>query len=145
MDEGYGGGIDGYTANMRITSKIGRPMLAATFVAAGADSLQHPEQKASAAMDVTSRIAGPLGLPDDPVTLVRWNAGVQVVAGSLLATGTLPRLAALALAGSLVPTTLAAHRFWEIQDDKQRAVQRIHFLKNLAMLGGLVLAAGARD
>jgi uncharacterized membrane protein YphA (DoxX/SURF4 family) len=145
MDAGYGDARGGYTANMRITSKIGRPMLAAMFVVGGADSLQHPEQKAATAMNVTSRIAGPLGLPDDPVTLVRWNAGVQVVGGAMLATGTLPRLAALALAGSLVPTTLAAHRFWDIDDPKQRTVQRIQFLKNLAMLGGLVLAVGARD
>src|SRR5262245_45902137 len=143
MAEGYGDDAGGYIPTMRITSKIGRPMLAGMFIVGGADSLQHPEAKAATAMNVTSRIAEPLGLPDDPVTLVRWNAGVQVVGGFMLATGILPRLAAVALAGSLVPTTLAAHRFWAIDDPKDRSVQRIHFLKNLAMLGGLVLAAGA--
>jgi putative oxidoreductase len=42
---------------------------------------------------------------------------------------------------SLVPTTLAGHRFWEVTDKQARAAQRIHFLKNVAMLGGLILAA----
>ncbi|HEV2368363.1 MAG TPA: DUF488 domain-containing protein [Acidimicrobiales bacterium] len=46
-----------------------------------------------------------------------------------------------ALAGSLVPTTLAGHRFWEETDKQERAAQQIHFLKNLSMLGGLMLAA----
>jgi hypothetical protein len=40
-----------------------------------------------------------------------------------------------------VPTTLAGHRYWEIEDPELRAQQRIHFLKNLTMLGGLLLAA----
>ena len=42
---------------------------------------------------------------------------------------------------SLIPTTLAGHRFWEEQDEMRRAQQRIHFFKNLSMLGGLMLAA----
>jgi hypothetical protein len=73
--------------------------------------------------------------------LVRANGAVQVGAGVLLATGRLPRLASLALIGSIVPTTYAGHRFWEETDDADRAQQRVHFLKNLGLLGGLVLAA----
>ena len=46
---------------------------------------------------------------------------------------------ALALAGSLVPTTLAGHRFWEEEDDAARAQQTFQFLKNLAMFGGLLM------
>ena len=59
----------------------------------------------------------------------------------LLAFNRLPRLSALALAASLVPTTLAGHRFWEHEDEGQRAQQQINFFKNLSMLGGLLLAA----
>jgi putative oxidoreductase len=50
-------------------------------------------------------------------------------------------VAALALGASLVPTTFAGHRFWEEGDPKQRAAQKIHFLKNVGLLGGLLLAA----
>ena len=81
------------------------------------------------------------GLPDKTEQLVRINGGVQLAAGSLLALGRLPRLSALAIAATLVPTTLAGHRFWEAQDKQERAQQRIHFLKNVAILGGLLITA----
>ena len=84
-------------------------------------------------------------LTDDTGRLVRVNGAVQVGAGIGLALGIAPRLAALALAASLVPTTAAGHRFWEEEDDKARAQQTIHFLKNITIMGGLleVCAAGA--
>jgi uncharacterized membrane protein YphA (DoxX/SURF4 family) len=72
---------------------------------------------------------------------VQVNAAAQVAGGILLALGWFPRLAAILLAGSLVPTTLAGHRFWEIDDPADRARQRNQFLKNLGLLGGLILAA----
>jgi hypothetical protein len=72
---------------------------------------------------------------------VRLNGAVQLAAGSLLAIGRFPRLSALAIAATLVPTTLAGHRFWEDDEEKDQAQQRIHFLKNLSMFGGLLIAA----
>jgi putative oxidoreductase len=65
---------------------------------------------------------------------------VQVVAGTMLALGRAPRLSALALAGSLIPTTLAGHAYWAIEDPAERKIQRIQFHKNMAMIGGLLLA-----
>lgn len=126
---------------MALTSKIARPLLASMFVAGGADAVRNPETKEPRAEEVAPRIAGPLGLPDDTVLLVRLNGAVQVVAGLLLAMGRVPRLAATALAVTLLPTTLAGHPFWEEDDKAARAGQRIQFLKNLSMLGGLILAA----
>ena len=64
---------------------------------------------------------------------------MQLVGGILLAVGTIPRLASLALVASLVPTTLAGHRFWDETDAKERKAQRVQFLKNAAMVGGLLL------
>jgi uncharacterized membrane protein YphA (DoxX/SURF4 family) len=66
---------------------------------------------------------------------------VQVLAGTALALGLAPRLSALALAGSLVPTTLAGHAYWTIEDPAARKLQRIQFHKNLALIGGLLFAA----
>ena len=59
----------------------------------------------------------------------------------MLATGRMPRISSAVLAASLVPTTLAGHRFWEEEDPQKKAMQRIHFFKNASMLGGLLLAA----
>ncbi len=127
---------------MTLVRRIARPLLAGVFVTGGLDALRNPESKAGAAEKVGPDVARKLPyLPEDPVQLVRINGGVQVVAGVLLAIGRFPRLAALALAASLIPTTAAGHRFWEIEDPAQRAQQKLHFLKNASMLGGLLLAA----
>jgi uncharacterized membrane protein YphA (DoxX/SURF4 family) len=74
---------------------------------------------------------------------VRINGAAQVVAGATLALGWFPRLSALVLAGSLVPTTVAGHRFWEEDDPKAKSQQTIHFLKNLGILGGLLMVIDA--
>ena len=45
------------------------------------------------------------------------------------------------LLGGTVIATLIAHRFWDYPDP-QRAMQQIQFMKNLAVIGGLVLVVG---
>jgi putative oxidoreductase len=121
-------------------------MLSAVFLSGGVDVLKNPEPRVKMAAPVLGRITelAP-GLPQDPVLLVRANAAVQVAAGAMLAAGRMPRLAALALAASLVPTTVGGHRFWELDDPAQRAQQRIHFLKNTAILGGLLVVSSCPD
>src|SRR3954451_10277041 len=76
-----------------------------------------------------------------PEKLVRVNAATQLVGGLALATGRFPRLSALALAGSLVPTTYVGHPFWSEDDGAAKRTQQTQFFKNLSMLGGLLLAA----
>jgi len=124
---------------MRVLRTVARPMLAAMFVFGGLYAIQNPKSKAGRAESIAPKIAEAAGVEADTVQLVRVNGAVQVGAGVALALGVLPRLAALALAGSLVPTTLAGHRFWEEQDPAARTQQTIHFLKNIGMLGGLLM------
>jgi putative oxidoreductase len=115
--------------------------MAGIFITGGIDVLRNPGPRAERAEPVTSALAETLPLPDDAETLVKVNAAVHVVAGTLLALGKLPRLSAAVLAASLVPTTAAGHRFWEEESPQSKAMQQTHFLKNLAILGGLVIAA----
>jgi putative oxidoreductase len=118
-------------------------MLASIFIVQGYDTLRHPEKVVKKAHPVVQPIASRVSVvPDDTEQAVRINGAVQLVAGTLLAVGWFPRLSALTIAGSLVPTTAAGHRFWEETDDQDRAQQKIHFLKNLVMFGGLLIAAG---
>lgn len=127
---------------MTISRHVARPLLASIFVVGGTDALRNPGTKVAAAEDVATPVAAKLpGLGGmDTEQLVRLNAGVQLGAGALLAIGRVPRLAALALAASLIPTTAAGHRFWE-HDGPQRANHQVHFFKNVSLLGGLLLAA----
>ena len=117
-------------------------MLAAVFVSGGYSTLRQPARVAPAAEPVAMPLADRVGfLPKDSEQLVRINGAVHLGAGTLLALGWLPRLSAFALAATLVPTTLAGHAYWTIEDPAERASQRIHFFKNLSMMGGLLIAA----
>ena len=132
---------------MAISRLVARPMLASMFIVGGLDSVRNAQQRAAAAQPVTDQLVPLLQrvvpqLPSDPATLVRINGTAQVAAGVALATGRAPRISALVLAASLLPTTAAGHRFWEKEDPAERAQQRVHFFKNVSMLGGLLITAG---
>ena len=137
---------------MTVSRMIARPMLASMFVVGGVNALKNAPKLAPKAQQVTDRVvplvqqaAPALPVPQDPVTLVRLNAGVQIAADAALATGRAPRLASATLAASLVPTTIAGHRFWAETDPAQKTAQRMQFFKNVSMLGGLLLATVDTD
>ncbi|PWU50522.1 DoxX family protein [Micromonospora globispora] len=131
---------------MKPVRSLARVMLSGIFVVSGVRNLQNPGRLVPAAQPITDRVA-PLiqnlhpRIPTDTATLVRANSATQLVGGLMLATGRFARPAALVLAGTLVPTTLAGHPFWTNDDPMARNNNQVHFLKNLGLLGGLLLAA----
>jgi putative oxidoreductase len=131
---------------MSVLRAIGRPLLAAIFIIQGLETMRRPERVADRAEPIVQSLAGVLDIvPKDTEQAVRINGAVQFAAGAMLAIGWFPRLSALAIAGTLVPTTAAGHRYWEEDEPQQRTQQRIHFLKNLSMLGGLLVAVADTD
>jgi putative oxidoreductase len=124
---------------MSISSLVARPLIAGMFVYGGFDAFKYPGGKVPRAEKVTPAITDAVGIDADTEQLVQFNGAVQVVAGTALAVGIFPRVCAFTLAVSLVPTTLAGHRFWEQEDEGARAEQTVQFLKNAAMLGGLLM------
>ena len=118
---------------------VSRAALGWVFVQAGWGVVRNPHVPAKKAEPVLGavRSAAPVPLPDD-ITLVRCNAAAQVVCGGALALGIAPRAAAAALIGSIIPTTLGGHRFWEFDAGAERNSQRNHLLKNLSIAGGLL-------
>lgn len=121
--------------------RIARPLMAATFVMGGLDQVRNPGSKAAAARPLVERFHEPLHLPNDPEALVRANGAAMAGAGTLFATGRLPRLSAIILAASLIPTMYAGNRFWQADDATARTEQRVDFMKNLGLLGGLLIAS----
>ncbi|MEJ7833278.1 MAG: DoxX family protein [Nocardioides sp.] len=138
---------------MTLSRLLARPMLSSIFVVGGINALRNTASHAEAAAPVTDKLVPKLKkavpqvpIPSDPATLVRVHAVVQILAAVALTRGRAPRLSSAMLAASLVPTTLAGHRFWEVNDDKsERAEQQVHFFKNVSLLGGLLIAAGDTD
>jgi uncharacterized membrane protein YphA (DoxX/SURF4 family) len=124
-------------------------MLATVFVVSGVNAVKNPAKLAPRAKKMTDRLGPALRqvhpkIPTDTETLVRFNGAVHVAGGLAMLTPA-RRLGAAALAASLVPTTLAGHAYWEFEDPADRAQQRSHFIKNLGILGGLILAALDND
>ncbi|HEX6445608.1 MAG TPA: DoxX family protein [Streptosporangiales bacterium] len=127
-----------YEEKIMPVRRLARSLLASTFLVGGADVLRNPEPRVRKA----KALLVPLGVPEQyvsPLTLA--DGAVKVAAGLALATGRVPRIAALALAASMLPTTFAGHRFWEHEEPQARANHRMHFLKNLGIIGGLVFVA----
>lgn len=115
---------------------LARPMMAAVFASSAWATLKDPEPVAKHAEPMLARYREvlPAWVPTDAVTLVRADAVLKLGCGAMLAVGVLPRVAAFLLAADMVPTTLVGHRVWESGDPEERA----HFLKNLAVIGGLL-------
>ncbi|WP_406281422.1 DoxX family membrane protein [Nocardia sp. NBC_00881] len=127
--------------------RLARPLLATAFVVDGVDTLRRPEERVKVATELVQR--GQRQLPDevaaklpaDPATVVRINAAAQVGGGVLLALGKAPRLAALVLAATVVPAAVTEQDFWNEQDPARKSAKRTAFLKDLGLLGGLMIAA----
>lgn len=116
----------------RFALGIARLLLAGIFIHGGWNAFKEPGNR--------PRQAERLGLPR-PEAMVRANGLAMAAGGTALALGIAPRLAATGLIASLVPTTLAGHRFWEEEDEGARRAQLTQVLKNLGLIGGLLLVA----
>jgi uncharacterized membrane protein YphA (DoxX/SURF4 family) len=127
---------------MSLARRAARAALAASFISGGIDQIRNPQPKAAPASPIAKPIADRVPqLPNDPESLVKLDGAIKVVGGLGLIVGPFARPAALLLAGSLVPTTLAGHRFWETSDPDQRVSDRVEFFKNVSLLGGLLMTA----
>jgi putative oxidoreductase len=111
------------------TALIGRILIAAIFVVAGIGKLTDTAG--------TAAYMSSVGVPQ--ATTLAIIAGIAEVTGGLaIAFGFLGRLASLGLILFLIPTTLLFHNFWALEGAEAQ-MQMINFLKNLAVMGGLLL------
>lgn len=82
-----------------------------------------------------------------PVTdeLVQASGWAMILGAIALHIPRLRRIAALGVAAQLLPITYVGHRFWEMDEPGQRAQNRIHFFKNLSMIGSALYIAATAD
>lgn len=113
-------------ATGHVLAAAGRVLLAAIFVLSGIGKIANP--------DATIGYIASAGLPFAPAALIA-AALIEVGGGLALIAGFRTRFVALVLAGFSVVAALAFHAHFSDQN------QMIHFLKNLAMAGGLLQVA----
>jgi len=136
---------------MTLLRSTARTMLASYFVVSGLKAVRDPESLVPAAEPLVDGVVPQIQrfapeqvssyVPTDAKTWVRINGVLELVGGIALATGKGRRLGAGLLALSLVPTTVGKYPFWSRSDPAERASDRDHFLKNLSLLGGVLIAS----
>ncbi len=112
-----------------IASATGRVLIGQIFVISGVRKI--PNFSATAAR-MTS-----YGLPMAEALLIPTIV-LEVGGGLMLAANIYPDWAAGALAIFVVPTTLIFHNFWSVPNAAVAAREQIQFMKNVAIMGGLL-------
>ena len=110
---------------------LGRVLLALIFLVAGYRKLM--------GVAASAGYFAKLGFPM-PEVMVWVAIAVELGGAILLIVGWKTRWAAWLLALFTLIAAFAAHRFWEF-DAAQQANQMNHFLKNLAIVGGMIILA----
>ena len=110
---------------------VGRILLSLVFLVAGYRKLM--------GVAASAGYFAKLGFPM-PDVMVWVAVAIELGGGILLVLGWKARWAASLLALFTLIAAFAAHRFWEV-DPAQYANQMNHFLKNLAIVGGMLFVA----
>jgi len=118
-----------HVAPLSGTELVGRIMLAAIFVLSGVMKLADFE---GALGHLQAQ-----GLPYAS-TLLAIAAIVEIAGGLSIISGFLTRLGSFALFLYLIPVTLVFHDFWNLAG-QERIAQSASFMKNLAIMGGLLI------
>lgn len=111
------------------TALVGRILIAAIFLVSGiaklTDTTGTAAHMAAAGIPAAETLAVIAGL-------------AEILGGAALALGFFGRLGALGLIVFMIPTTLLFHGFWMFEGAEQK-MQMVNFMKNLAIIGGLVM------
>jgi putative oxidoreductase len=112
-----------------IAALVGRILLAAIFVISGFGKI--------GGFEGTAGYIASKGLPM-PQVLAALTIALELGGGILLIIGFKARWVALLFFLWLIPTTFIFHKFWGI-DAAQAQAQMINFLKNVSIMGGMLL------
>ncbi len=121
-------------APVRVLRALARLLLSAIFIDGAGSALRNPGPRA--------RTVEWMRLPA-PERLVQASSAGLLASGVALALGVREREAAALAFALMVPTTVGGHPFWRFDDEQARRQQRIHFMKNLTILGALLYVASA--
>ncbi len=112
---------------------VGRAIFGGYFLYNG---INHFLQK-----DQLSGYASSKGVPSANIA-VQASGAMMIVGGLSLLAGYKPKFGSAAIAAFLAGVTPSMHRFWSEQNPQERQAEMINFMKNVALLGGAMLAAG---
>jgi putative oxidoreductase len=109
---------------------VGRILLAVIFIMSGFGKIT--------GFEGTAGYIASKGFPMAQLVTVLTIA-IELGGGILLAIGYKARWAGLVLAVFTLLAALIFHNFWAVADAAEKMNQQIHFLKNLAITGGMLM------
>jgi len=115
---------------------LGHLLLSGIFISGGWAAFSKPGGR--------PQLVATAGIPE-PEMAVELNGAIMVIGGTLLGLGIAPKLAATVLIGSLIPTTIVGHTFWKEETGTGRQNHLTQFLKNLGLIGGLLMVLAEKD
>lgn len=114
-----------------IVPLLGRLLISLIFVASGLMKV--------ASFSMMTGFVASKGMPL-PTLMIGGAAAVEILGGLAILTGFQTKIAAWILFLFLIPTTALFHNFWAMQG-ADRVNNQGHFMKNLAIMGGLLFIA----
>ncbi|KKS82269.1 MAG: hypothetical protein UV58_C0011G0023 [Candidatus Wolfebacteria bacterium GW2011_GWC1_43_10] len=109
---------------------LGRIIYGGYFIYSGINHLTKREGMAS--------YASSKGVPAPNIAV--FITGLLILLGGVgIVTGAYVVWAVIFLAAFLVPVSLIMHNFWKMSDPQMKAMERINFNKNMALLGAALM------
>ena len=115
---------------------LGHLLLSGIFISGGWAAFSQPGGRPTKVAEA--------GIPE-PELAVELNGALMVIGGTMLGLGIAPKVAATMLIGSMVPTTIVGHAFWKEETGPGRQNHLTQFLKNLGLIGGLLMVLTEKD
>ncbi len=109
---------------------IGRVLLGGYFLQNGYNHFKNVSSMAG--------YAGSKGVPAPKVAV--WFSGLLlIIGGASIILGAFTKIGIYSLVLFLIPVSFQMHAFWKETDPMQKMNQRVQFMKNLALLGALLM------
>ena len=125
-----------WNAGEKASLLLGRALVGGYFLYNG---INHFKNKG-----MLSGYAASKGVPY-PDAAVAGSGAMLLLGGLSLLTGVRPKLGASLISGFLLGVTPRMHDFWNVGDGQQRMGEQVNFLKNVGLLGGMLMAAAIRE
>jgi putative oxidoreductase len=110
---------------------VGRLVMSVFFLLSGVTKIARNK------MMVEYAVSRKLPMPRAAIALA---ALIELAGGIFVLAGFYTRIAAAILIVYLIPTTLIFHNFWAVAGAEKQN-QGVHFMKNMAIMGGLLILA----
>ena len=125
-----------FDACERAALLFGRAIFGGFFLYNGINHFQHRQ--------MMTGYSASKGVPY-PQAAVMGSGAMLVLGGLSVLMSVRPKLGTSLISAFLLGVTPKMHDFWNVQDPQQRMAEQINFSKNLALLGGALIAASVPE